>query len=709
MRGPSRRPLRRLAGLGLGLGLLTATPAAIGTARADSLAVDPAINTERGYMPFEELSYEVIVEGMVGFKADVRLRVTLHNSSSRAQDLVQALALPRGAEILGLRVARAGVWSDGVSTDMSEEPGRRDPGTIFVRAIPPAQRGDLPGAELVAFNLDSGATTQVELLLQVPPRMRGDRWELVLPERGEPYLGMATQRRVIVRGGATPRFWVDGEANAGAPLLISRASERAVVAWPATLPKAARKAPSLAAHYEVMRDPSGQGGAFRLYLRLGASAPVHPDHLLIAVDRSRSTDASMQKEALAMIGALLDALPAQTTFDALAFARGAQPLLGDGPAPKVGDAAARSRLAEGLASEARAQGTDLAAAFALAGEQLRRRGAKRPLILVITDGMLPLAITPADVEAALARGLGGPRRSGAEILFAVDEPIIARRGLDPEHPVARMAAGLGARISLETLAQQGEGVGDLLEAPQVLRDLAIDLPPTVSLAEAPPRGLVAGNFLVLEGVYDGARPPRPKIKGTIGARKIQVTPRAEIQPPPPEALVASVGASGVKASAAEGFATPPWLTRNLQRSARLGIMWAGRGDGSSSERGHLDERIFRRYLATRVFPRARACYNRALNRDQTLAGRVHFEIEVGKGEVIHARVTQVALSRADAEFEACLTEAAWALDIPAGKLDDQLYRLRYPVVFNPPAGGQPPVQEDPLGPGTVELLLGTSG
>ncbi|MEZ4450740.1 MAG: hypothetical protein R3B09_14760 [Nannocystaceae bacterium] len=707
MRRSPGRPPRRLPGPGLAVGLALLTATASSDARADSLAVDPAINTERGYMPFEELSYEVMVEGMVGFKADVRLRITLHNASSRPQDLAQSLALPRGAELLGLRVARAGVWSDGVTTDLSEEPGRRDPGTVFVRPIPPAQRGDLPGAELIAFNLESGSTTQIELLLQVPPRMRGDRWELELPERGEPYLGMARDRRVLVRGGATPRFWVDGAANEGAPVLVSRATDRAIVAWPATLPKTSAKAPHLAAHYEVMRDPSGEGGSFRLYLRLGASAPVHPDHVVVAVDRSRSTDVALQREAFAMVGALLDTLPSQVTFDALTFARTARPLLGEGPAPKVGDEAARARLGQSLGAGTREQGTDLSAAFTVAGEQIKRRGAKRPLILVITDGMLPLSITPAEVEAALARGLGHPRK-GAEILFAVDEPILARRGLDPDHPVARMAAGLGARISLETLAQLVDDAKGLLEAPQVLRDLTIELPPAVSLAEAPPRGLVAGNFLVLEGVYDGARPPKPRIKGTIGGRKIAVSPRAEIQPSPPEALVASVGPTGVKASAAEGYATPPWVTRNLQRAARLGIMWAGRGNGSD-ERGHLDERIFRRYLATRVFPRARACYNRALTRDQTLGGRVHFEIEVGKGEVIHARMAEKSLSRVDAEFESCLTEAAWALDIPAGKLDDQLYRLRYPLVFNPPTGGRPPVQEDPQTSGTIELLIGHGG
>ncbi|MBK7826338.1 hypothetical protein [Nannocystis sp.] len=45
------------------------------------------------------------------------------------------------------------------------------------------------------------------------------------------------------------------------------------------------------------------------------------------------------------------------------------------------------------------------------------------------------------------------------------------------------------------------------------------------------------------------------------------------------------------------------------------------------------------------------------------------------------------------------------LDIPAGNLDDQIYRVRYPLVFNPPKTGRPSLDEGRLGSGTVELLL----
>jgi hypothetical protein len=692
----STRRLGPLAGIALSLGLgLPATPAG-----ADTLVVDPGINTERSYVPFDELSYEVIVEGMVGFRADVRIRTALHNNSARQQDVVLSLALPQGAEIHGLKVARGGEWSDGDATTLAE-PGRRDPGTIFVRALPGDDRDDLPGAEVVGFSLEPGSTTQIELQLLVPPRMSGDRWELTLPERGNSPLGLARERRTIVKD--AKEFWVDGRPSEGKPVLTSRADDRVVLSWPASLPSMRSKSPTLDARYEVTRAPEG-GGDFRLYLRLGATSAVRPDHVVVVVDRSKSTSSSLHREAFTMISALFDALPAKTTFDAVAFARTAEPLLGDGPPADVGDADARQRLAVALDRGARQQGSNLAAAFAAIGPRLKARGAKRPLILIVTDGMLPLSITPDAVDAALADGLGvRPHSRGwPEILFAVDEPMLAQQGLDPEHPVAQMAAGLGARISLETLAQKADEVADLLAAPQVLRDLEITLPKSAVLDQTAPAGLVAGNFAVLSGTFEG-RPPQPRIRGKIGPRTIRVAPRVRQAAPPPAALVATVGVAPLADAVAEGFAPPPWQTRKHQREARLGITWAGRG--GQVAKGFLDWRIFRRYLGTRVYPRARACYNRALTRDQTLRGRVVYRIEVGKGEVMHAEIAELELSREDPELRECLLEAAWRLIIPAGQMDDQLYRLRYPLVLNPPDGGKAAPSVDPLGEGTVELLL----
>lgn len=692
--------------------------AVAGPARADSLHIDAQANPERNFTAVQELSYEAIVAGVDGYKVDLRLRIALHNATSRGQDAVLSLALPRDAEIVGLAVARDGNWTPGRPAGVAVDPGHRASGTIFARPLAPVAEGDLPGAEIVAFNLEPGSTTQVELQLKAPARLRGDRWELELPGRGDDRWGLAAERRVLVQaGGREPRFWVDGASNGGAPYLISRPEDRSLVSWPYN--PVAKDRRVLDGRLEVLPDPAppgkaAGGGRFRVYLRLGAAAPPRPDHVVVVLDRSRSTAPDLHRDAFATVSALFDELPADVTFDAISFARTARPLLGEGEFPAIRDRAARDRVAAALDAGAREQGTDLAAALALAGRRIAARGPARPLVLVITDGMLPVGVTPEKVGQAFSDGLGKrARASRPELLFVVDEPMMQRGGISPEHPIAGIAAALGARISLESLAQHGRA-GDeaaageltdaLLAAPGVLGDLSLELPRRATLESTPPRGLVAGNFVVVRGRYTGA-PPSVTVRGKLGGQRTSQVLRAAATPAPPAAFVASVGvAPDLERAAADGFTLPPWFGRKLQRIAQLGIQWAGRGNGD--ERGYLDEKIFRTYLGTRVFPRARACYNKALARNQLIGGRVVFDIEVGKGEVMLAGVDTAGLSQREPTFEACLLEAAWALDIPAGRLDDQVYRVRYPVLFNAPEGGRPTMEDDPLGPGTVELLLG---
>lgn len=690
-----------------GLGPALCVAALAGPARADTLQIDLQANPERNFQVVQELSYEAIVHGTDGYRADLRLRVALHNASNREQDAVLSLALPRGAEIHGLQIAQGGVWSPGKVAGIAPEAGRRDPGSVLVRLLTPVSAGDLPGAELVAFSLAPATTTQVELLLKVPLRLRGERWELELPGRGDERSGLAGERRVIVK---TPHFWVDGRSNADQPYLVTLPEDRAVVSWPLEPGARAGTLAPLDAHLAAASDgPGAPGGRFALSLRLGPTAPVKPDHVVLVVDRSRSTAPGMHREAFTAVAALFDALPSGLTFDAISFARRARPLLAEGAAwPEVHDRAARERIAGALDAGSREQGTDLGAALALAGQRIVARGARRPLILVITDGMLPPGAGAAPIAQVFQDSLGKRRDVRPELLFLIEEPLLARAGISPDHPIATIAAGLGARISLASLAQHGSDGSDalaraMLSAPGVLRDLQVTVPRHAVLEDSVPAGLVAGNVVVLNGSYTG-RPPTLRVRGRLGEQRTQHSARPELRPTPPAALVASMGPGGPTQAAAEGFTVPPWYGRKYQRSARMDISWAGRGRGD--EHGHLDEKIFRRYLATRVFPRARACYNLALGRSQTLGGRVLFAFEVGKGEVMLATTDAAGMSERDPAFERCLLEAAWMLDIPAGKLDEQIYRVRYPLVFNPPRTGRPSMSEDPLGAGTVEMLLG---
>jgi hypothetical protein len=154
----------------------------------------------------------------------------------------------------------------------------------------------------------------------------------------------------------------------------------------------------------------------------------------------------------------------------------------------------------------------------------------------------------------------------------------------------------------------------------------------------------------------------------------------------PQALVA-VTEGDIDQAVTEGLVLPPWYGPGAQRVARRGITQAGRV--GYEKKGYLDRKIFRHYLTTRVLPRARVCYNAALTRNPHQAGRIMLQMEIGKGEVMLARTEESELEADDAKLVDCMTEAAWALDIPAGKLDDQMYRIRYPLRLVPPEDGVP--------------------
>jgi Mg-chelatase subunit ChlD len=681
-------------------GLLALGPV---VAHADQLDAEVA-DDERGYYPVQELSYEAIVDpgdepGNLGSHvATLRLRVALHNGSGNRRDAVHMLAVPSGAELVGLQAARDGVWKPGVTTSVLAEAGQRDVETIWARMVEPTSAADQPAVELVAFGLAAEVTVQVEVVLRVFPTLRNGRWELDLPSHGPSSPALTKDRRVLVRGLPTGKqFWVDDRANGTEPAMTTDALDTATVAWPAKV----REPGELLVRYDVTPGPAGfDDGRFRVVLRAGSTPAPIPDHVTFVVDRSRSTAPLMHRDTSRVVTALLDALPDGATFDAVGFARTPSPLLGpDATAHAVDDAAARERLATVLDANTREQGTDLAAALTLASSRLREVSAKRPMIIVFTDGMLPATLESQALKSAVG---SAPRGRRPELLFVVDDPLFARNGLPASHPVATAAAALGARISLEALAQvEPDQVLELLAAPRVLGDLQVQLGPDMHLDAPAPAGLVAGNVVVLRGQYQGMHARHIAITGRAGGRKVSRKVKPTVGAEQAEAFV--VATSGdVESSRGEGLVKPTWLRPRQQRTAREGIAQAGRG---RQRDGYLDEKIFRNYLTTRVVPRARACYNRALSRSPDQGGRVVLEMEVGKGEVMHAAVREPSLVHEDAGLVACLTEAAWALDVPAAKMDERVYVIRYPLRMVAPTEGMARGRVEAIDSNLIEVLL----
>lgn len=658
--------------------------AAPGVASADQLSAEQE-DGEQGYDAVEELSYEAIVEATDGYSSMLLIRTALHNASLSPRDAVASLALPATSQLRGIRVARDGAWTDGAATLVHEQPGRRDPGAVFARSMPPPERGGLPAAEVVAFGLEPNSTIQIELTVAVYPRLRGNNWELDLPARGHSEVNLARDRRVLVKGLQKDEpFWCEETSNRGKPYIVTSGRDGITVKWPAHL----AKQKLLESHYELTPGPPGfDDGEFRIYLRLGQTAPPRPDHVALVVDRSLSTSSMLQGQTLRMFTTLLDHLPAGTTFDAMGFSREVVPFieLGDQAAPKVGNAPARTALSRALDANEREAGTDLVDTLVTAVKRTQAQRAKRPMIMIVTDGMLPISVEPEQVRRAFDAAVGRRGRR-PEVLFVVDDPLLVRSGLDPSHPMARIAAELGARISLETVGQlQRTADAGLLAAPHVMGELELELPSNMVLDHPPPGGLVAGNFALVTGRYVGSPASAVEVEGSFAGKKVSSRVRADEQERLPQALVAMVGGAPDEA-ASEGFVRPPWYALEDERTARQGIAQAGRG--GVERKGYLDRKIFRHYLTTRVLPRARVCYNHALRRDPAQAGRAVLSMEIAKGEVMLAGAGEVDLRSEDAKFVECLKEAAWALDIPAGKLDDKIYVLRYPVRLVPPEGSE---------------------
>jgi hypothetical protein len=669
-----------IAGVAL-LSCVVATPA-----RSDTLEVDPGA----GYVPIDELSYETIIRPGAGYEAELAIRIALNNTSANVQDMVLALGVPHGSELTGISIAGGGDWIEGEISKLGKAAsGRRDPGSVFAHELEPEGPGELPSVEIVAFGLASRTTTQIELRLRVHPLLRGDRWQLELPRRNLELPNLSEQRRVIVQGLAKDdNFWVDGSSSKGTPYMVTRSEDAIAVAWPAQT----RTTASLDGSYEVSRDADGDGGRLRIGLRLGPSKALAPDHVLLLVDRSQSGSSTLPRDASRAFSQLLESLPGSTTFDGITFAREAERLIDPkrfvaGKAPRADDEAARTELSRSLSVAVAGQGTDLRVAMQLAGEQLAARGAKHPLILVVTDGMLPPSVSADQITQALDAALGKAKRP--EILFVVDDPLLNQRGLPADHPIADLAAGLGARISLETLANVGPGqIDELLSAPKVLGNLAISLPDSVVLDDPLPSGLVAGDFVVLEGSYGGRPPTKITVRGRFGATKVSTSFKLAKRDPKPEAIATALREADRPRAVQEGLVLPDWYTPSMRRTTGMNITQAGRVGWQAT--GQLDSSIIERQLLTRVLPRARACYNQALTRNQILGGRVVLRMEVGKGEVMMAGLTKSELSHADDNLLMCLERAAWAMDVPAGNLDTQVYVINYPLEFVAPKGGRPP-------------------
>jgi hypothetical protein len=668
---------------------------------ADRILVEPDPR-ERGYIPVEELSHEVLIEPGQGFDATMRVRTALYNASSTRVDFVHLLALPHGAELVGLRTARDGVWSEDEIVESAPRgvPSLRvddaDVTTFAAFATALDTRGaDLAAAKLFGWGLESGETVQVELVVRVRPRLRGSRWSLDLPRRGEQQV-IHDRRGVLVRGATgARRFWVDGRESTG-KIVATRGADGATVSWAAAL----GRGEGLLAHAEAVPNSAaaGAGGTLRLYLQAGTQPHTAPDHISFLYDASSSVRGDLRDDALRVTRQIVDSQTTSLTVDALAFDRDIVPLM-SAPidATTLPDLRASFRHA-GLADVPARAGTNIIDALRKALERVPD-SSRAPTLIVFSDGMFPrIGAEPLNELLALLRRLP----HAPQIVLVVDDPLLARAGLGAAHPASEFAAKIGARIrSIELNTLESLDMNSILSAPRVIGDIRVRASSSTTFDRLA-TGLIGGTIETLEGRYTTVKPPKSiSVRALSGRSRMRARVPVKTVAPRGRAFVSSAN-SIERITLAESVQAPQWYRPSMEETFRAQL---GRASFDTDARvGALSQDLMSMYLRRRVLPRVKACYNEALRRDGTLGGRVVVSYQIAKGEVMAAAVATTSLSAQDPSLDRCLERAAWKLEVPAGRLDARRYDVRYPVQLSPPEGGKAPSSESELSP-LVQMML----
>lgn len=338
----------------------------------------------------------------------------------------------------------------------------------------------------------------------------------------------------------------------------------------------------------------------------------------------------------------------------------------------------------------------------------RKEKRKRETLVVVTDGLLPLPEDPAQLRA-LTKALR--RARGLTLLLLVDDPLLARQGIGRGHPLLELAAQLGARLSLRSLADYGDqaqkldrkAVDALLRSPQVARAPQVRLPRGCTLATAVPAHLVAGQSQRIDGICEPRiKRPWAEVKLRLGTKIHKKRARASRIKPMTTHWASATSADQAQKARAAGFARPIWFSRAMLRESELTFAAAGK---IQERQGYLDAELLQQRLREHLWPRAHACYNRALGRSRRQEGVAELAIALGKGEISLVQARSKSLAVKDPRFLQCLEQAAWKVRVPSALADPVVYRVYYPLKFSRPKNAEVGQisQEDRL---RYEWLLG---
>lgn len=427
--------------------------------------------------------------------------------------------------------------------------------------------------------------------------------------------------------------------------------------------------------------------------------------VLFVIDGSRSMELIGRHRVKQLVHALAGALTKGTELDAIVFDRTAARVLG---AWHAIDATQLAAIESAIDKHTAGNGSDAAAAFTLARQAINDTRGDTQIVLV-TDGSFG-----DQPDTTLAHALGN---LGVRL-----HAIVLTRGrmrvadIDPLRAAINWIGGSYTELDVEQLDTELTSLDDWLRPAWLELQLDAELARNNGWGSSepihpPPSELRAGAGLVLTTVVKHPRKP------TLSAHRdkpVKVAARAALTAPVAElALARAVEERAVEPEILERLRIRhpavdedhPFVVLAIEGKAARSRREATAGGApfthmaSIGEPGSvpptaqvaakqaagggsaIDRDAIRLLLLTQLQPAAFACYQKALPLAPKLAGTAQFQLEIGRGETMHASVTGLG----NATFDACLLDAAYlvtpSLPNPDYNVDDRTL-VNYPLTFS---------------------------
>jgi hypothetical protein len=433
--------------------------------------------------------------------------------------------------------------------------------------------------------------------------------------------------------------------------------------------------------------------------REGEKRPGVPSSVILAVDRSRSVGQGGLSEERLVGRALIEALPPSVPFNAVLFGETATPLFA---LPRMPTREALDAFANAADPNQLEKKTDVVGALAralAANHGFPAEPGGQSWIVLITDGSLP----PSQTADRMREALAGTPAGGIKLIVL----LVRQRGDDPVPGTARaelahLVAGLGGvvrEVPTGSAAETARAVIAAMARGGDWFDLRVG---EATLGDE----LSAGQGAVVSWVKAGRLARRSRVP--FSARGIG----------------SSVGRepSTVHLDLPTAWVRSDWLAPLLASDSRTRRAWTVATSSAAFAvlpalptpkkvadgvvRGRIDETVLRNALALAFIPRARACYvsrRVATASDAFLRGRLRLQLTLERGELHDAVVRQSTLNHPD--IEACVRNAAWAVEYPRPEHRDALTIANLNLVFRPHTPEEKRPDASPLDR-EIELILG---